>query len=77
MIEDPPLLTIRSNFARPAAEAVAALAATPSGHLVVDDGAAHALREQGSSLLPAGITAVEGTFGRGDTVSIVGPARKN
>ncbi len=34
MIEDPPLLTIRSSFARPAAAAVAALAATPSGHLV-------------------------------------------
>ena len=33
MIEDPPLLTIRSDFARPAAEAVAALGATPSGHL--------------------------------------------
>ena len=34
MIEDPPLLTIRGSFERPAAEAVAALAATPSGHLV-------------------------------------------
>ena len=34
MIEDPPLLTIRRNFARPAAEAVAALAGVPSGHLV-------------------------------------------
>ncbi len=34
MIEDPPLLTIRSGFARPAAEAVAALAGVPSGHLV-------------------------------------------
>lgn len=34
MIEDPPLLTIDSNFERPAAAAVAALADTPSGHLV-------------------------------------------
>ena len=34
MIEDPPLLTIRSDFARPAAAAVAALAGVPSGHLV-------------------------------------------
>lgn len=34
MIEDPPLLTIRGSFARPAAAAVAALAGTPSGHLV-------------------------------------------
>ena len=48
----------------------------PNGHLVVDDGAARALRETGSSLLPAGITAVEGTFGRGDTVSIIDPYRE-
>ncbi len=34
MIEDPPLLTIRSTFARPAAAAVAALAGAPTGHLV-------------------------------------------
>ncbi len=34
MIEDPPVLTIRSDFARPAAEAVAALTGVPSGHLV-------------------------------------------
>ncbi len=34
MIEDPPLLTIRSGFARPAAAAVAALTGVPSGHLV-------------------------------------------
>jgi len=49
---------------------------TPNGHLVVDHGAARALRDKGSSLLPAGITAVEGTFGRGDTVSIVDPRRE-
>ena len=34
MIEDPPLLTVRSNFERPAAAAVAALAGAPTGHLV-------------------------------------------
>jgi glutamate 5-kinase len=43
----------------------------PSGRLVVDDGAAKALREGGKSLLPAGIVAVEGDFELGDTVSIV------
>jgi len=42
-----------------------------SGHIVVDHGAARALCEQGRSLLPAGIVAVEGNFERGDTVSIV------
>lgn len=42
-----------------------------SGHIVVDSGAARALRHAGRSLLPAGIVAVEGQFDRGDTVSIV------
>jgi glutamate 5-kinase len=39
------------------------------GLLSVDDGAAEALR-RGGSLLPIGMTAVEGTFERGDTVRI-------
>jgi 4-hydroxy-4-methyl-2-oxoglutarate aldolase len=34
MIEDPPLLSIRSDFERPAAEALTALTGVPSGHLV-------------------------------------------
>ncbi len=41
----------------------------PKGTLTVDDGAAEALR-QGKSLLPAGITAVTGTFERGDAVLV-------
>ncbi|EKV32416.1 Glutamate 5-kinase [Caenispirillum salinarum AK4] len=41
----------------------------PAGTLHVDDGAARALRD-GRSLLPAGITAIEGTFERGDAVLI-------
>ncbi|MCK8785659.1 glutamate 5-kinase [Roseomonas sp. NAR14] len=44
----------------------------PSGTLVVDAGAARALA-QGSSLLPAGVRAVEGSFGRGDPVSVRDP----
>src|SRR5439155_15685687 len=43
----------------------------PTGRLVVDDGAARAIRDHNRSLLPAGITAVEGDFDLGDTVSIV------
>lgn len=43
---------------------------TPAGSLIVDEGAARALRRHGRSLLPAGITAVEGDFDRGDTVLI-------
>ena len=45
----------------------------PRGRLLVDAGAARALTENGSSLLPAGIVAVEGRFERGDSVGIIGP----
>ena len=41
----------------------------PSGVVVVDDGAALALR-RGRSLLPAGVVAVEGIFERGDAVIV-------
>ncbi|MDO9416717.1 glutamate 5-kinase [Pararhizobium sp.] len=44
----------------------------PAGIMVVDQGAETAL-SSGKSLLPAGVRSVSGTFGRGDTVSIVGP----
>jgi glutamate 5-kinase len=42
----------------------------PKGTLRVDAGAERALAG-GRSLLPAGVTAVEGQFGRGDNVSVV------
>ena len=44
----------------------------PKGEITVDAGAARALAE-GKSLLPAGVTAVSGRFGRGDPVAILGP----
>ncbi len=44
----------------------------PRGRLTVDAGAAAALL-RGKSLLPAGVTEVEGSFGRGDPVEIAGP----
>ena len=40
------------------------------GRILVDDGAARVLRERGSSLLPVGITAVEGEFAAGDAVEV-------
>jgi glutamate 5-kinase len=46
----------------------------PAGSLVVDEGAVAAVCAKGRSLLPAGITAVEGRFDRGDTVRILDPA---
>jgi glutamate 5-kinase len=42
-----------------------------AGLLTVDEGAAHALLGRGASLLPAGITRVEGDFERGDSVDIL------
>jgi glutamate 5-kinase len=48
-----------------------AYGAKPVGRLTVDEGAARALRDGGKSLLPAGITAVDGDFELGDTVSVV------
>ncbi len=44
----------------------------PRGILHIDGGAARALGS-GKSLLPAGVTRVEGAFGRGDPVRIDGP----
>jgi glutamate 5-kinase len=46
--------------------------AKPSlGRVVVDAGAARALREGGTSLLPVGIVEVEGRFDAGDAVEVV------
>ena len=40
------------------------------GSVSVDAGAAHKLRTEGKSLLPIGMTAVEGDFSRGDVIAI-------
>jgi glutamate 5-kinase len=40
------------------------------GRLIVDKGAARVLRESGSSLLPVGIAAVEGSFEPGDAIDV-------
>ena len=41
------------------------------GSIVVDPGAAKVLRNDGKSLLPAGVQDVRGTFARGDAVDII------
>src|SRR5690606_21712011 len=46
-------------------------AADAQGRLVVDDGAAAALRGGRASLLAAGVTGVEGDFSSGDVVDVV------
>jgi len=43
------------------------------GRLLLDAGAVQVLRTAGRSLLPVGVTAVEGAFERGDLVVCVGP----
>ena len=50
--------------------------AKPShGRVAVDAGAARVLRESGSSLLPVGITEVEGRFGVGDAIEVEADGR--
>ena len=44
-----------------------------AGRLHLDDGAVRALARGGSSLLPIGVVAVEGTFGRGEVVGCYAP----
>ncbi len=48
-------------------------ATTPRGRLLLDAGAVRAVTERRTSLLPAGITAVEGTFSDGDAVDLCDP----
>ena len=50
-----------------------AFAARVAGTVTVDDGARRALVERKTSLLPAGVVAVEGTFAEGDTVEVAAP----
>ncbi len=44
-----------------------------TGHVVVDAGAAVALRKDGRSLLPAGVSAIHGQFDRGEAVEVRDP----
>jgi glutamate 5-kinase len=48
-------------------------AATGRGRLVLDPGAVEAVVARRKSLLPAGVTAVEGDFSAGDPVDLCGP----
>lgn len=43
----------------------------PKGAVVLDDGAVKVLRESGRSLLPVGVTGVQGQFRRGDLVKCI------
>ena len=49
-----------------------AYASKTSGEIWLDEGAQNAILEKGKSLLPSGITRVEGNFRRGDVVRVMG-----
>ena len=53
-----------------------AFAAPPQGRLIVDAGAVRALTRQGRSLLPSGVTAVDGEFSAGEVVAVVDGERR-
>lgn len=45
----------------------------PKGEIIIDAGAVRAL-QRGKSLLPAGVTGVNGVFGRGEPVTVLNPS---
>ncbi len=57
----------------PARKLWMAFAAEVRGTITVDEGARHALTTRSTSLLPAGVSGVQGSFGEGDTVDVCGP----
>ena len=57
----------------PARKLWIAFAAEVRGTVVVDDGARRALTQRSTSLLPAGVRDVIGSFGEGDTIDVSSP----
>jgi glutamate 5-kinase len=57
----------------PARKLWMAFAAEVRGTITVDAGARQALTTRSTSLLPAGVSGVQGSFGEGDTVDVCGP----
>jgi len=63
-----------ANGARTSSRALwLAHASLPKGKLHLDAGATAAIRDRGTSLLPAGVTKVEGDFSAGDPVDLLSP----
>jgi glutamate 5-kinase len=73
---DPGVGTVVRPHARrlPARKLWIAFAVGSAGTVVVDEGARRALVERNTSLLPAGVVAVEGSFEADDAVEIADPA---
>ena len=52
-----------------------AFAGKPAGEIHVDTGAWHAVRDNGGSLLPVGVTQVEGDFALGELIVLLDPEK--
>jgi glutamate 5-kinase len=63
----------RAGQRLPARKLWIAFAVEAKGTIVVDDGARRALVEGNRSLLPAGVTEIDGEFEADDAVEVVGP----
>jgi glutamate 5-kinase len=61
---------VPSALRRPARRREIALSAAVRGALIVNEGAARALHDKKASLLPIGVTRVEGSFVKGDVIEI-------
>ena len=64
----------RTAAALPAWKRWLGFTARPKGKIHVNDGAKSAVRDQGKSLLPVGVTSVHGPFSKGDVLSLCDPA---
>jgi len=63
-------LFVAHKEALPARHRWLGLTARPKGAFLLDDGARKAVERGGRSLLPVGVVAITGTFGKGDVVSL-------
>jgi glutamate 5-kinase len=70
LLPNPSALSFFLMAMMPAREPLAQLYSRPARKLLVDDGARQAIEKHGKSLLPIGVTIVEGSFGKGDVVAI-------
>jgi glutamate 5-kinase len=71
--DDVGTLFVGSKSRLPAKKSWIAFTLRPRGALVLDAGAAHAVRTLGKSVLPVGVLGVRGDFQAGDAVRILGP----